>query len=126
MAFKVGCAANTPHVAVQQMAALCETFELLDLDISCLQSAKDSLCELIDGLPVELGGIVATTVRYWVLVQGKWQPVQKGEEITDRENQFFGGLQWETNYSGDVRRGIALKHTWAKAAEDGSVDYHWL
>jgi hypothetical protein len=122
--------ANTPTVAVEQMVALSETLELLDVDPALLEQARDALVEVIDKLPIDHRGTIPHEKRpyvFFVLVGGQWWPCHSGEIVTDEDDPLFGALRWKAHMAnGELSQGIAMLHQWAKAAPDGSVDYHWL
>lgn len=120
-------ATNAPVVAVQQLAALYETYALLDIPEACLDAARDALVKLVDELPINWQGLAkADGVTHFVLVLGEWWPVHKATMEADRDSPLYGFLRWELNVAGVSRKGIAKRHEWAKAAADGTVDYHWF
>lgn len=120
--------ANAHIVAVQRLVELEGLLDQLDVPAECLESAKEELVKLIDGLPIDYRGSDRKNITHYALVGGEWWPCHKAKEVVDEDDPLIGGLRY-TTLSADgavISSGYAKAHEWAHAAADGSVDYRWL
>lgn len=120
--------ANAHIVAVQRLAELDELLLQLDIPGECLESVKEELVALIDGLPIDWRGADRQNVKFFALVGGVWWPCHAGVQVVDEDDPLVGGLRYQVLAADKslISAGYAKPHEWAHVATDGSVDYQWL
>ena len=120
--------ANAHIAAVQRLAELEALLAQLEIPAECLESCKEELAALIDGLPIDWRGADRKNVKFFALVGGEWWPCHKGEQVVDEDDPLCGGLRYKVLAADGsvITAGYAKPHEWAHVATDGSVDYQWM